>query len=590
MKRKGRKVAEWMEQSLMELVLIELGPDWYLNKVRLKITDVNDNIPEWDMKPYPYLAVVSHEAPAGTFVYQLQAHDEDEGRSGEVEYFLSDGGDGCFSVEKKTGQVVTTGLALQRDREYLLSVVALDGLGGRSTPAMLSVVAGARAPQFTNGSYAISIPENTPEEQPFLVVYTISFQKQPISYSLLINPSSLFSIRPETGEISLTRTLDYESDQRRYLLMVRASEEPGILSAAAEVRVQVLITDENDCVPEFLQSIYSVDGVPETVTTATSLLQVLATDCDSGSNAELTYYILSPDFSISPHGTIFPASRLDYERPNHLYEFVVMATDGGIEPHSGTATVRVRMANINDEAPEFSQPVDESSLFLLAFLADVKGQTTRNKSFHIQNLKDRLVLTLVKLNFLCRYRTFVSEDAGPNTLVATVLAKDPDGDGIIYSITSGNEEGNFVIDSQKGLIRLRSNPLPKLQGLEYVLNVTATDDNASGGPQPLFSTARVIVGVDDVNNNKPVFKECQQYREQASVLENQPTGTFVLQVHAVDADEGANGKVKYGLMHRDSAMPAFRIHPDTGRVHTDCQELSSRDFTVDRQCCIFNSS
>lgn len=50
----------------------------------------------------------------------------------------------------------------------------------------------------------------------------------------------------------------------------------------------------------------------------------------------------------------------------------------------------------------------------------------------------------------CRYRTFVSEDAGPNTLVATVLAKDPDGDGITYSITAGNEEGNFIIDSQKG--------------------------------------------------------------------------------------------------------------------------------------------
>lgn len=49
-----------------------------------------------------------------------------------------------------------------------------------------------------------------------------------------------------------------------------------------------------------------------------------------------------------------------------------------------------------------------------------------------------------------RYRTFVSEDAGPNTLVATVLAKDPDGDGITYKISAGNEEGNFVIDSQKG--------------------------------------------------------------------------------------------------------------------------------------------
>lgn len=65
------------------------------------------------------------------------------------------------------------------------------------------------------------------------------------------------------------------------------------------------------------------------------------------------------------------------------------------------------------------------------------------------------------------------------------------------------------------------------------------------------------------------LSQCQQYREQASVLENQPTGTFVLQVHAVDADEGANGKVKYGLMHRDSAMPAFRIHPDTGSAVAD---------------------
>lgn len=43
------------------------------------------------MKPYPYLAVVSPDAPAGSFVYQLEATDGDEGKSGEVEYFLSDG-------------------------------------------------------------------------------------------------------------------------------------------------------------------------------------------------------------------------------------------------------------------------------------------------------------------------------------------------------------------------------------------------------------------------------------------------------------------------------------------------------------------
>lgn len=58
--------------------------------------------------------------------------------------------------------------------------------------------------------------------------------------------------------------------------------------------------------------------------------------------------------------------------------------------------------------------------------------------------------------------------------------------------------------------------------------------------------------------------QCQQYRESTSVLENQPAGTFVLQVSAVDADEGSNGRVTYGFMHKDSTVPAFSIHPETG--------------------------
>uniref|UniRef100_A0A3Q2PU85 Si:ch211-186j3.6 n=1 Tax=Fundulus heteroclitus TaxID=8078 RepID=A0A3Q2PU85_FUNHE len=515
-------------QPLVEITVRvqDKRPEWYLVRVELTVTDVNDNVPEWNMVPAPYLAVVSPDATAGSLVYKLNAQDGDEGLNGDVEYFLSDG-DGRFEVDRKNGQIRTTGLPLQRDREYLLTVVAADGLGSRSAPAIISVVAGARPPQFTNASYTIAIPENTPEGQ-FLVTPAVSFQKKPISYSLVINPSSLFSILAETGEISLTRTIDYETDQHRHLLLVRASEGQNSMSSATEVRV--FIVDENDCVPEFLQSIYSKDGVPETVTTATSLLQS-ANDCDSGANADLTYYTLSPDFIISPHGTIFPAGPLDYERPNHLYEFVVMAIDKGEVPRTGTTTVRIRMANVNDEAPEFSQ----------------------------------------------HYRTFVSEDAGPNTLVATVLAKDPDGDGITYKINTGNDEGNFVIDSQK-LIRLRSSPPPRLQGVEYVLNVTATDDNASGGPQALSSTAQVIVGVDDVNNNKPVFEkpQCQQYRESTSVLENQPAGTFVLQVHAVDADEGSNGRVTYGFMHKDSTVPAFSIHPDTVIV-------TARKFDRERQ-------
>ena len=68
-----------------------IGSDWYLVRVELTVTDVNDNVPEWTMVPAPYLAVVSPDTPPGSLVYKLNARDGDEGNNGEVEYFLSDG-------------------------------------------------------------------------------------------------------------------------------------------------------------------------------------------------------------------------------------------------------------------------------------------------------------------------------------------------------------------------------------------------------------------------------------------------------------------------------------------------------------------
>lgn len=77
--------------------------------------------------------------------------------------------------------------------------------------------------------------------------------------------------------------------------------------------------------------------------------------------------------------------------------------------------------------------------------------------------------------------------------------------------------------------------------------------------------------------------QCLEYKERASVLENKPAGTFVLQVHAEDADEGANGKVTYGFMHKDSTVPAFSIDPETGTTiitHVHCIESMKVDVPI----------
>ncbi|XP_072249833.1 neural-cadherin [Leuresthes tenuis] len=508
------------------------GDEWYLCRLTLSMPSQADL--QWAMFPSPYLGAIGPDATPGSVVYRLSARQRD-GTQSQAQFLLLDGGEECFEVDRRSGVIRTTGRPLTPSKEYLLRVQAVDGRGRKGPPANVAILAGYRPPQFTNSTYSVNVPENTPVGQAVAVVQAVSFQKKNLSYMLLVNPGNLFSINQESGALSLTRTVDFESGHNLHTLQVRASEPDTGLSGVAEVVVH--ITDENDCTPEFLHSIYTRDNIPESVTPGTSLLQVLARDCDSGVNSELSYFIPSGDFDITSGGLVSPTHRLDYERPNHIYEFVIVAVDAGTPPRTGTASVRIRVANSNDEAPIFSQSI---------------------------------------------YKTFLSEDAGPDTLVAIVHANDPDGDGVSYAITGGNEDSNFQLDNQKGIIKLRRSPPPRLRGPQYVLNITATDDNASGGPYPLSSSAQVIVGINDINNNKPVFEECQNYSLNAAVLENQPPGTFVLRVQAHDADMGVNGEVKYGIMHRDGVSSGFDIDPDTGVIITavSFDRERQREFTL----------
>ncbi|XP_061676359.1 neural-cadherin isoform X2 [Syngnathoides biaculeatus] len=528
----------FLARSLQEPVEVTVkihkhrSDEWYL--CRLTLSSLSQGQLQWTMFPAPFLAAVGPDAAPGSVIYRLSSRQRD-GTLGQPQFLLLDGGEDCFEVDRRSGDVRTTGRPLTPSHEYHLRVQAVDADGRKGPPATVSVLAGYRPPQFTNATYELSVPENVAVGQPVGAVQAVSFQGKTLAYMLQSNSGNLFNVNQESGALSLTRAVDYESGHNVHTLQVRASEPDTGLSGVSEV--VVYITDENDCTPEFLHSIYTRDNVPENVTPGTSLLQVVARDCDSGINSELSYSVHGGDFDITSAGVVSAARRLDYERPNHVYEFLVVAMDAGTPPRTGTASIRIRVANTNDETPVFSQSV---------------------------------------------YKTFLSEDAGPDTLVAIVHAKDPDGDGVSYAITGGNEDSNFLLDNQKGIIKLRRSPPPRLKGPQYVLTITATDDNASGGPYPLSSSAQVIVGINDINNNKPVFQECHNYSLKATILENQPHGTFVLKVQAQDADIGVNGEVKYGIMHRDGVSSGFDIHPDTGVITSavSFDRERQREFTL----------
>lgn len=85
-------------------------------------------------------------------------------------------------------------------------------------------------------------------------------------------------------------------------------------------------------------------------------------------------------------------------------------------------------------------------------------------------------------------------------------------------VGGGTSSGQFVIEEITGVIRLHSKPIT-LDRDKYELNVTAVDDGScclNGDLTIHTSTAVVVVFITDVNDNKPVFKDCAKYNPKIS--------------------------------------------------------------------------
>lgn len=85
--------------------------------------------------------------------------------------------------------------------------------------------------------------------------------------------------------------LDYENVQQ-YGLTLRATD--SVTAVFAEVLVSVLVTDVNDCPPEFPTDSYNV-SVSEAAPFGSLVLKVAATDNDTGINKINHYQLLQND-------------------------------------------------------------------------------------------------------------------------------------------------------------------------------------------------------------------------------------------------------------------------------------------------------
>lgn len=176
----------------------------------------------------------------------------------------------------------------------------------------------------------------------------------------------------------------------------------------------------------------------------------------------------------------------------------------------------------------------------------------------------------------------ISESAQPGEFVARISVNDPDSkteySNVNVSLSGG--DGHFGLTTRDNIIYLVivSLPLDREVQPNYTLSVVATDQ----GNPPLHASKTIYLKVIDINDNAPEFEK-DVYN--AHVMEVADPGTSVIQVVAVDRDEGNNSAIIYSLLDTpDTHSQWFQIDQHTGlvttRAHIDCETEPVPQLTV----------
>ncbi|XP_061881955.1 protocadherin-7 [Entelurus aequoreus] len=513
--------------------------------LRVSITDVNDNSPLFERSTYE--AEMAENAPPGTPVLQVRASDRDIGVNGQVEYVF---GAATESVRRLLRLDEATGWlsVLHRiDREEVaqlrFTVTARDRgqpprtdrttviLAVRDENDNVPVVEIRKIGRIPVRDGAALVPENVLVDTPVALVQVsdrdqgengavtctvvgdVPFTLKPAGETALppLPADEAFDRNKKKFFLHTSALLDYEVTKEYSVTIVAVDSGSPSLSSNSSLMVRVV--DYNDHPPIFAQSVVDVHFA-ENNSPNERVVTVVASDADSGKNAELAYSLdpaANGPFYIDPdNGDIRASGVLDREQKER-YELQVIAKDKGTPPLQGSASVVIQVTDRNDNAPKFVQEV---------FTFYVKENLLANSPVGMVTVTDA--------------------DEGENAELS--LFVEMDDEKIVGESGAKDQEEVFSIENNTGTI-FSSLSFDREKLSTYTFRVRAVD----GGEPRKTATATVSLFVTDENDNAPAITS--PANESYTLLPPASSArTIVRTVTAIDSDTGPNADLHYALV------------------------------------------
>ncbi|KAM7007869.1 uncharacterized protein RBU47_008454 [Passerculus sandwichensis] len=532
--------------------------------VEVSIEDVNDNSPVF-RKAVLDLEIGEWALPGARFPLEM-ARDADIGSNSLLSYQLTRNPSFSLTLKENSGgskqpELVLEGV-LDREKQssFELVLTAVDG----GEPARSGTIqvrinvtdANDNPPVFSKTGYEARVAENLPVGSLVLKIRATDADvgsNGQVSYSFGDVPDDvllLFTIDSDSGEVRTAGPLDFE-EKSKYIFGLEARDGGGLTS---HCEVQIVITDENDNVPEITILLLS-SPVPEDAPTGTVVAVLKVRDRDSGENGQVSCELSGEaplSIVASPGGSykVVTSGALDREQASE-HRVTVVARDRGRPALRSSRELVLEVSDVNDNAPVFEEAA---------------------------------------------YSAYVAENNAAGALVLRVQARDADAgaNGRVSYWLAGGSAGAagaaplVSVEARSGALYAQRS-LDYEQCREFTVAVRAQD----GGSPARSSTATVRVFVLDRNDNAPRVlwpaAAAAGPGEAAGgaaaapfevVPRSAEAGYLVAKVVAVDADAGRNAWLSYELVQ--ASEPAlFRVGLHSGEVRT-ARAVGERDAAKQR--------